>query len=871
MKMIYFFHKTRRRLGKTLEYPLKKSLWPFLAALAVLSLSCAPQGSRARNVIIYENSLDKEGGEAAKADDIVLENQYLELRFFPETTQFVLTDKTTGTRWRSNPEGRDPLADAVTRYLSSSVFSLEYADVSGIGMTLYSSEQSVSLGAYNYGVSGGVLEVNYTVGNIDRTYVIPPAIPEERMLLLMEKMETGDVSIVKAAYRLYDVNNLRSSDNREELLAKYPDLSRRKIYILRDGTQEFLKAEYEKIFERTGYTYDDYLDDIANYPLASAKEKPAFNITCQYSLEGNALVLKVPFDKIAYRTAFPVVRLSVLPYFGAGGGEDKGYLFVPDGNGALVYFNNERQNQLTYSNYVYGWDEGLIRDAIINDNKAPFPVFGIQKNGEALMCVIEHGSPYASVRADVSGRNSSYNNVYPRFDIVHSALMNISGRSEREVYQYERGLVEGEGITLRYVTCKEDGYVGMAKEYRSWLTGKFPSLGKRQESGVPVAVEILGAVNKTQHRLGIPLDLPLKLTSYKEASKMISELAGFGWKNARIKLNGWFNRSVDHTIPSSIKLIGALGSREDFQSITDSARESGFSVYPEVDFVYMRDKRFLDGFSVYSDVVRYVSHDRIQRYPYSFVWFGERKQWGKMNYIARPEVAMSMIDNFVSESPLYGLENVAFRNISQKLVGDYNEKFHVSREGSMNIRQEKLAGLGRSGTGVMLLGGHAYAAPYADFIVDMALDDQGFGITDVSVPFYSIVLHGLVPYAGKAINLAEDYSKHLLKSIENGAGLYFCFMTEEVAILQETKFRQFYGNEYGKWVRDANALYKQFSRDFGHLYNQAITEHEILSGKVTLTGYEDGTRVIVNAGNFGFDYNGRNVGSNSYIVLKQGE
>jgi hypothetical protein len=230
-----------------------------------------------------------------------------------------------------------------------------------------------------------------------------------------------------------------------------------------------------------------------------------------------------------------------------------------------------------------------------------------------------------------------------------------------------------------------------------------------------------------------------------------------------------------------------------------------------------------------------------------------------------------MIDNFIQESGSLGLGNVAFRNMSQRLAGDYYEKRHISREASMRMRQEKFAQLDKSGTGIMLLAGHVYAAPYADFIVDMALDDQGFGITDVSVPFYPIALHGLVPYTGRAINLAEDYSKNLLKTIESGAGLYFSFMTEDVAVLQETKFRQFYANEYGKWVHDADVLYKQFSADFGHLYNQAIIEHEILSNGVTLTGYEDGTRVIVNASDYAVNYNGRYIRAGSYIVLRQGD
>ena len=844
---------------------VKRIIWLLeVICIALITSSCGGRPAGARNVILYEND--------GSTEEIVLENQYLELRFFPLTTVIVLTDKASGAQWSSNPSGNDPLADTVSRYLMQSQFAVEYADVTGVTQTLFSSNQSVELGAYNYSVAGGVLEINYTIGNIERTFIIPPAVPEERMNEFLNVMDPTDRGIIVSSYRLYDIDNLRRDDDRTELLSLYPDLARNKVYVLRPDTREFQKEGAEEIFASAGYTYDDYLEDIEYYPSIAGRERPSFNVTFRYSLEGKSLVLNIPFDQIAYRNSFPMVKLSVLPYMGAGGTDDEGYLLVPDGSGALIYFNNGRQNQLSFSNTVYGWDEGTPREAIINDSKAPFPVFGIQKNGNALVCVIEDGSSYAGVRADVAGGNSSWNNVFPRFDMVHNALMDISDRSSRIVYQYERGLAEGEGITLRYITCGQDGYVGMAKEYRSWLLSKYPSLGgKNNQSGVPIAIEIPGAVNKTQHRLGIPFDLPLKLTSYNEAAGMIDDFANFGWKNVRVKLNGWFNRSVDHTVPTSIKLISELGNKQDFHNLVSVVESNGFSLYPEVDFFFMRDKRAFDGFSLYSDTARYVNRQRVQRYPFSFVWFGERNRWGKLNYVVRPATMMSMIDNFVQKASAFEIQNIAFRNIGARLAGDYNETRHVSREASMKMRQKKLSELNRNGTGIMLLAGHAYAMPWADFIIDTALEDEGFGITNIAVPFYPIVLHGLVPYTGRAINLAEDYTKHLLKTIESGAGLYFSFMTEETAVLQETKFRQFYANEYHKWVGDADALYKRFSADFGHLYNQAIVDHVILSDGVTVTGYEDGTRVVVNASDYAAYYNNRYIGANSYIVLKQGE
>jgi hypothetical protein len=261
----------------------------------------------------------------------------------------------------------------------------------------------------------------------------------------------------------------------------------------------------------------------------------------------------------------------------------------------------------------------------------------------------------------------------------------------------------------------------------------------------------------------------------------------------------------------------------------------------------------------------------VEQYPYSFVWFGERTSWGKLSRLARPAAMMKMIDGFTKKAAALGLHNIAFRSMGAKLSGDYNEKRAVSREASVKMRQEKLAELDSAGIGILINTGFAYSVPWAAVITDMALDDQGFGITDASVPFFPIVLHGLVPYTGRAINLAEDYTKNLLKTIESGAGLYFSFMAEETAVLQETRFRQFYANEYDKWVTDADALYQRFSADFAGLYNQAIEDHSILAPGVTLTAYEDGTRVIVNAGGDSWNYNDIIIKAGGYAVLRQGD
>jgi len=320
---------------------VKKAIWLLLVLSFLFTLAvCSEQQVKVRPLIAYERGED--------TNDIVLENEFLELRFLAQTAQIVLRDKVRGTEWHSTPPGAgsDKLANVVTMDSMLSQFSLQYSDVSGVGETLHSSSSSVDRGYYNYEVVNGGLEVNYTVGNVARTFIIPIAVPEDRMKPFLDNMGSDERRRAEANYRLYDINNLRANDDRGALLSQYPDLANEKIYVLRDSTQEFMKEQLEELFAEAGYTRDDYFDDASRYPVSGGAERPAFTITLRYALEGNSLVVSVPFDRIAYNHSYPIVRLDVLPFFGAGGLDDEGYLLVPDGSGAIINFNNGKFNPL---------------------------------------------------------------------------------------------------------------------------------------------------------------------------------------------------------------------------------------------------------------------------------------------------------------------------------------------------------------------------------------------------------------------------------------------------------------------------------------------------------------------------------------------
>jgi hypothetical protein len=300
--------------------------------------------------------------------------------------------------------------------------------------------------------------------------------------------------------------------------------------------------------------------------------------------------------------------------------------------------------------------------------------------------------------------------------------------------------------------------------------------------------------------------------------------------------------------------------------MVNTADNLGFTFYLEGDFMFMRGDEAFDGFRPMRDAARYANRERIEHAGFSTVYFGALGTGdirADPTVLARPAFMIETAAHFVQEAAGRGVNNMAFRCMASALAGDFNEDRHVTREAAMNMRVDFLSRLRERGTGVWLNYGFSFGVPFADIITGVPLTDQDFAVTDVAVPFYQIALSGLVPFAGRPLNLAEDHSYQLLKSIESGASLFFSFMYVPTSDLLVTRYRRYFANEFNRWAVQpnpacrvenpeqlsvANRLYQNHAQNFGHLYNQRITDHQILNryGGVTVTVYEDGTRVYVN-------------------------
>ena len=789
------------------------------------------------------------------------------------TTQFSVTMKETGETWTSNPEGaaEDSAALEIEKNKLQSTVLLTYSTQNGVDALLDNYEYSIAKGIYEIETGDGYIKVNYSIGDLEQEYVVPLVMEEDRMEEYLSKMGQRESLMIGEYYKKLDINDLSKSDKaaKDELTARYPSMETTVIYVLRDNVKASIQTKLQQYFEEAGYTYEEYVEDKEKDKQEKVSEKSVFNVSVIYRLDGDDLIVEVPFDDLEYKEDYPIYYLSVLPYFGASGTTDEGFLFVPEGGGALIEFNNGKTSQNCYYSNVYGWDMGQDRDAVVHDTRTYINVFGESKNDSSFICMLEDGVPYASIQADISGRSHSYNYVNAVYSVLHREQYDVSDRSTQSMFVYEDGTAEGEGIVQRYSFIDSGDYVDMAEDYRSYLKDKYGDyLTVNDDTETPVALEIIGAVDKVKQVFGVPVSSPLELTTYKEAQEMVEELYGEGLSNMSVKLSGWMNGGVQQKMLDSVNLISDLGSKKDLQNMIDSAEEKGIAVYLNGITNYAMDSGITDGFFVYTDAAKFVSQESAKLNVYDTVTYEKAEEDRDPFYLLKADLVYEMMDNLADAANGYHA-GVSFSDIGYELSSDFYQKDPTSRQMAMEEQAEKLKSLDDNGTDIMINMGNDYAVAYADMVTNMDLEGTEYSIIDKKIPFYQLAIHGYVNYTGEALNLTQNTQNELLNSAEYGAGLAFTFMKESAFELQNTLYTEYFGADYSAWHDEMLEIYTRYNEELGHTFNQKMVGHEYVTSELTCTIYEDGTKVYVN---YSYDElqadDGTVVPARDYVVVR---
>ncbi|MGN0492024.1 MAG: DUF5696 domain-containing protein [Acutalibacteraceae bacterium] len=591
-------------------------------------------------------------------------------------------------------------------------------------------------------------------------------------------------------------------------------------------------------------------------------------IPVEYTLTDKGLEASIPLDEIKTDDEFILVNIALLPYFGAGNSTDEGYLFIPDGCGALINFNNGVNTVSGYQAYVYGEEPSKdINSKKSNTAAVRMPVYGIQKNGEALFAVITEGDAMASISAKNGNSEMGYNSVWSQAELSvlsrtmlyedswqNRTTISKAATSSRSVVRY----------TVRY-TClsgENSGYTGMAKAYREYLVNEKGLTAAKTEGGA-LALSLYGAADKQAYFIGIPYTKTLALTSFKEAKDMLATLKEKGVDKTTVQYFGVFGTVLNGKLQNGASPISKLGGKSGFDELNKYIEENGGELYPELDYVRFRNGG--NGYTRNGSASKNAFGYTAKQYEYLRSIY-VRDESLDAYLLLSPKKLTGLADKILKKFTSLNVSGASMSAAGQLCYSDFDGKNGVYRSDIAGIYEGIFKKYSDSGISLAFKDANAYAFPYAERIYSAPASSSGYYMFDKDVPFYQIVLHGLVHLTGEPITSAADRETAFLFAAETGSELLFDGIAKDASVLSGTRYDYLYSTSFDLWSDTAADMYAEIKPLLEKTDKSVITSHSE-TGDLTVTVYENGTRVYVNYGADTVEYDGVSVPARDFAVV----
>ena len=792
----------------------------------------------------------------------VLEDEKQTLYLHEQTTEFALVNKETGKVWYSNPQ--DEKRDLLPSF--KDVFSVRYYDDddniktygSYLGAGLNNSKEEDRQVVWTRSDDGG-FRLIYTLGINIYDSVCPEAISVEsyeKYILNNPDLTDKERATVEKNFKLYG-KGIGTEHEFEGKVKDFPFIEDFPAYLTEASGRA--RESIGRIFEKAGFTLELLYEEYENIGHVTENLVEQIIIALDYKLENGELVVSIPWgkdkdgneEKWFNRATTKLEQVFLLEYFGTGTDGEEGQMLIPDGSGALINWNNGKSNNNMLSMIVYGMDSSLEVDEIVNNTENVYmPVFAQthMENGvakDSAFVIIEKGDSIANIYADVNrGAESPYNKVYSGFTYT-SVHEESYGRYTTFFFQKQLPSVD---VTLRIkpLTGENADYVGMAKAYQDYLVkaGKLKSTVGENKYGL--TVDLMGSCDVTQSVVGIPTTVWLELTTYKDAQTILGDLKNNGVENLSAVYSAWANGGYRHNIMNGVSPIGSLGGKGELKNLFTFANENGIKVYPDADVQYASKNYDLifDGFLSYSDAARTLNNTEAIKYEYTISTNESINNSGY--YVLRHEKFINAMEGFLKSYDEYNNKFVSLEGLSNDVFSDFDQFNGITRDVALEKNLEAVKKAYDAGYAIMAHGANFYMLPYASDITNAPVSSSFYYITDYSVPFYHMVLHGYKTYATAPINTSDDYMTMYLRAIETGSNLNFEVMMAPNSAIKEIEYVTFYSMNYDLWRDIILELYTEAEAKLGGLQNKKIIDHEYITEDVVLTTYENGTKVYVN-------------------------
>jgi hypothetical protein len=594
--------------------------------------------------------------------------------------------------------------------------------------------------------------------------------------------------------------------------------------------------------------------------------KYGFGLTLEVSMTEDGLVARIPDESIVENnTDYYIGTISIYPYMGNSYLDQKeGYIFIPDGNGALIYLDDKEGRFASgYSAMIYGTDigfdestvESLLWDkySMINDAEQVIaPVFGIAHTDDqmAYLAIVEDGAMRASIEARPNGVSVDYNRAYAKFierKLYTQPTSNNSTSGSLHLTESDRSHSD---LQVRYVFLSGDqaNYAGMANAYRDYLIGN-GDLTVQEDNSYNTRIDFLGT-ERESFLLGTKA---VVMTTVDDIREIFEDLGTEGVSDILSVYKGWQKGGLYDIPITKYKADSKIGGTSALTDLITDSAEKGIDIY------LYDDARTInpDENNATFNVVKKINKRRYEEETYQDVY-------ESFNYLT-PARSDYLLEKFIKSYTKKGVSNLALAGISNTLFSYTYSGTTYTRYDCAESYAETAAAIDES-TNLIMEQPFAYLWKNTESFLDMPLYTSSYVFEDESVPFLSIVLKGVMPVYSEYVNFEANKQEFFLKLVETGTYPSFYITKEDSSELIYTNSSDIYSSQYSvykdviiEYTEALEALNEKVGGSF-------ITGHDINANGVTVVTYDNGVKVYVNYSSAEQTIDGVTIPSMSYEV-----
>lgn len=818
-------------------------------------LSPGMKAKDADNVFTQESSKD-EDWKVVKEGEVVLENENLLFQMDSKTTHFTITDKANGKVYYSVPEadeGFEPKEE------QQSELVVTYYDANSVKMTMNSFENCIQGENFEVKTDGDSIRVYYSIQKSKQKIFVPTVISQDTFENeLLPKLATGPKRRLKGFYNL----------NEDE-----------KRYELSDSAGEHNYSEITGYMDEAGYTPEQYAKDAEKMGIdssASENMPAAFLIPVEYTLREDGISATILADKMTSDSSnYYLTNVQLLPYFGSCGYTEEGWMLIPDGSGAII--DLAEKGAATYSQSIYGCDmavESSVKATIMQN--AGLPVFAMHDGEEAFFAEVTGGAAVATISAETFGNEIMQSHIYADFNVLAFDTSDMGALRNQAVFNLYAKEFVTEFPEVTYTLFRENDvtYSDMANVYREQLIERGVLSDRLEEKEqLPVYLDFTGYETTDESFMGISVEGKQVLSTVEEIQTALKELEKRGVSDYQVRLKAYAHGGIYNEVSDGFEIVKQVGTKKELKNLAETLKADGGMLYLEnnISTVYQAG----GSFKKMTHAVRNLRKTVVEAFDYDLV-ARTKAEAEREFFLASPAYFESLTERYFTtlkkaykDTELYGY---SWSDYGSKLYSDFHSATAYDRTQALYVAKEAMKKAAEQSAGTLTDGSNAYVLSEVSSVLNIPLRSSSLSCESYSVPFYQMVVHGYIDYAGAPLNTGGDMEGSYLASIESGANPYYSFYTSKEEPLKKTQagtliYPTYIGASYDK----VEEQYQVFNETLESLRTQTIKSHERIADEVYVTTYEDGTKIVVNYNEKEAEVNGQNVPANGFIVQKGGE